>query len=158
MKIKNYHGLGAQSTSWFRQGDPIFVYREVSQDLEVIESPKFQRLRNLSFSRCREIVQNKIKKYWKYKKMKKNKPFFYISMICIFQKFEEKIKRFWIRQSFLCRFQKDMGLLWSNLLQSVKIYFSVSTYQKYRQIHTHNKSQYCISFWSTRNLIGSRFF
>ena len=49
-------------TNWFRQGDPIFVSREVSQDLEVIGPPKFQRLRNRSSSGCRETVQSKTTK------------------------------------------------------------------------------------------------
>ena len=62
-------------------------------------------------------------------KNRKNEPFFQWSVS--FQGLGIFFELFWTGKLLVCRFQKGMGLIWSNLLQSVEIYFSASTCQKY---------------------------
>ena len=143
-------------TSWFRQGDPIFVSREVSQDLEVIGSPKFQRLRNRSPSGCRKTVQSKTTKNAEDIRCRKTEKMDrFSSDLYLFRDLKFFFERFWTGQLLLCRFQKVMGLWWSNLLQSAEMHFSASTREHLSEMPATNHN---VAFWHTRNFIGSRIF
>ena len=88
-------------------------------------------------------------------KNRKNGPFFQRYRYLSFQGFGIFFERFWTGQLLLCRFQKVMGLWWSNLLQSAEMHFSASTREHLSEMPATNHN---VAFWHTRNFIGSRIF